>query len=264
MALYKFDKDDNEYLQWMSANPFCFIVNTRRVKDSNLFVLHKSKCSHIASTAGLDKGAYTERNYVKIVSSDINELRNWFKENNTKFKGEFTECKTCNSFSEKFIENPVFLFPEIIEDEKTVFFEGAKKQITVNAYERNFKARQECLKHYGYACSVCDIDFSKIYGIIGKDFIHVHHLKEIYAIGNTYKIDPISDLRPVCPNCHSMLHQRKPCYSIDELKQIITIQANENDLPEHAKAGIERARKQADAELLTPHEEVIKKYAKYL
>lgn len=37
-----------------------------------------------------------------------------------------------------------------------------------------------------------------------------------------------------------------------------------NELPEHVKTGIERSRKQAEAGLLTPHEEVMKKYAKYL
>lgn len=37
-----------------------------------------------------------------------------------------------------------------------------------------------------------------------------------------------------------------------------------NDLPQYVKAGIERARKQAEQGLLTPHDEMIKKYAKYL
>jgi hypothetical protein len=37
-----------------------------------------------------------------------------------------------------------------------------------------------------------------------------------------------------------------------------------NNLPEHVKQGIERSKKQADAGLLTPHEDVMKKYAKYL
>ena len=37
-----------------------------------------------------------------------------------------------------------------------------------------------------------------------------------------------------------------------------------NDLPEHVKAGIERGRKQAAEGKLTPHDEVMKKYAKYL
>jgi hypothetical protein len=37
-----------------------------------------------------------------------------------------------------------------------------------------------------------------------------------------------------------------------------------SDLPEHVKAGIERGRKQAAEGKLTPHDEVMKKYAKYL
>jgi hypothetical protein len=37
-----------------------------------------------------------------------------------------------------------------------------------------------------------------------------------------------------------------------------------NDLPEHVKAGIEREKKQATEGKLTPHDEVMKKYAKYL
>ena len=37
-----------------------------------------------------------------------------------------------------------------------------------------------------------------------------------------------------------------------------------NDLPEYVKEGIIRSKKQADAGQLTPHDEVMKKYAKYL
>ncbi|HEY8929019.1 MAG TPA: hypothetical protein VIM55_07500 [Mucilaginibacter sp.] len=36
------------------------------------------------------------------------------------------------------------------------------------------------------------------------------------------------------------------------------------DLPEHVKSGIERARQQVREGKLTPHDEVMKKYAKYL
>lgn len=221
MTLRIFDNDDNKYLKWMHTNPSYFIVNTPRMKNRNYFMLHKSKCHHVSTTTRIEKGAYTERDYIKIGSDDLNELKNWFERNNTKFKGDFIECKTCKPFSEKFIDNPIFLFPDIIENDAVILFEGAKKQITVNSYERNLKARQRCLDQYGYMCSVCDIDFEKIYGIIGKDFIHVHHLKEISDIGNEYIVDPINDLKPVCPNCHSMLHQRKPCFTIDELIEMM-------------------------------------------
>jgi 5-methylcytosine-specific restriction protein A len=99
--------------------------------------------------------------------------------------------------------------------------EGSVRQVLVNAYERSSAARAACLSHYGHSCSVCGFDFEKTYGTIGKDFIHVHHLKEISSIGQKYHVDPIQDLRPVCPNCHAMLHRRTPAYSIDELKQAI-------------------------------------------
>jgi len=63
--------------------------------------------------------------------------------------------------------------------------------------------------------------FSETCGDIDKNFIHVHHLKEISQIGEEYEIDPLKDLRPVCPNCHAILHRQKQAYTIEELKKII-------------------------------------------
>ncbi|HMN27668.1 MAG TPA: HNH endonuclease [Caldilineaceae bacterium] len=103
----------------------------------------------------------------------------------------------------------------------TKLIEGAKKQVTVNAYERNPQAREECIKHYGYNCSVCGFNFEMVYGNLGKIYTHVHHLVALASIGDSYVIDPINDLRPVCANCHAMLHQRDPAFSTDELKAII-------------------------------------------
>jgi 5-methylcytosine-specific restriction protein A len=102
--------------------------------------------------------------------------------------------------------------------------EGSTRQVLVNTYERNSAARAACLAHYGHRCTVCDFDFGMTYGPIGKDFIHVHHLKEIASIAKEYQVDPIQDLRPVCPNCHAMLHRRKPAFSIGDLKQVLCAQ----------------------------------------
>jgi len=87
--------------------------------------------------------------------------------------------------------------------------EGAKTTITINAYERSTKARNACIAHYGTTCCVCGFDFEKVYGEIGKGFTHVHHIKRLADIAENYIVDPINDLRPVCPNCHSMLHRDK-------------------------------------------------------
>ena len=106
-------------------------------------------------------------------------------------------------------------------DKNIKYAEGKTKTVLVNSYERNTVARQKCIEHYGVVCQVCGFDFEKIYGSIGKGFIHVHHKVDIATIGNEYSIDPINDLIPVCPNCHSMLHKKKPAYLVDELKQMM-------------------------------------------
>jgi 5-methylcytosine-specific restriction enzyme A len=104
--------------------------------------------------------------------------------------------------------------------------EGAKKTIIVNAYERHPQAKKKCVQHHGVSCCICDFNFENTYGILGKDFIHVHHLKPISTIGKSYEIDPIIDLRPVCPNCHAMLHQKKEVLSIEELKMMLKKKQN--------------------------------------
>lgn len=112
------------------------------------------------------------------------------------------------------------LYPEVISPTVNLP-EGKKKQVIVNTFERNTVARNLCIKYFGAQCSVCDFDFDKKYGTIGKGFIHVHHLVELSTIGAEYKVNPITDLRPVCPNCHAMLHQKSPAYNIEELRDII-------------------------------------------
>jgi len=99
--------------------------------------------------------------------------------------------------------------------------EGIKKTIIINAYERNPKARKKCIKKYGYNCFICGFNFQKNYGEIGKEFIHVHHLKPLSEIQKEYEVNPIEDLRPVCPNCHAMLHRKEPAYSIKEIQDIL-------------------------------------------
>jgi predicted HNH restriction endonuclease len=53
----------------------------------------------------------------------------------------------------------VTIAEEIPEKAIVKLSEGAKKQITVNAYGRNKRARKQCLQNYGFICSVCDFDF---------------------------------------------------------------------------------------------------------
>ena len=62
-----------------------------------------------------------------------------------------------------------------------------------------------------------------IYGMVAKYIIEVHHIVPISQIGKQYIIDPIKDLVPVCPNCHTIIHTKKICYTIEEMKEILKI-----------------------------------------
>ncbi len=104
----------------------------------------------------------------------------------------------------------------------SLYFEGAVRRIAVNAYERNSAAREQCVAHYGASCTVCGFNFGDTYGEMGQGFIHVHHLTPLASVKEGYQVDPIADLRPVCPNCHAMLHMRTPPFAIDELAAIIS------------------------------------------
>lgn len=112
------------------------------------------------------------------------------------------------------------LYPDEL-DKEVVFREGARRQVTVNAYERNPQARRDCIQHYGARCFICGFDFKEVYGEIAVGFIHVHHLRPLSEIGEEYEIDPVKDLRPVCPNCHAVLHLRKTAFSIEEVRDFI-------------------------------------------
>ncbi|MGW1456072.1 HNH endonuclease [Salegentibacter agarivorans] len=120
------------------------------------------------------------------------------------------------------------IFPDEV-DTNQKYSEGKTKQVIVNSFERNPIARQECIEHYGLNCQVCDFNFREKFGEIGEKFIHVHHIIDISTIGKEYSVNPKTDLIPVCPNCHAMLHKKKPAYSILELKHIIQKSTNGNN-----------------------------------
>lgn len=110
---------------------------------------------------------------------------------------------------------------EISKKEETKILEGSKKQVLVNVYERDSKARQKCLDKFGYICKICNFDFEKKYGSIGKEFIHVHHLIPLSELNKEYEVNPLEDLIPVCPNCHAMLHKSIPAYKPEDIINFI-------------------------------------------
>ncbi len=103
----------------------------------------------------------------------------------------------------------------------SLYSEGAVQRILVNRYERDTRARAACVEYHGAKCVVCGFDFGSVYGHALNGFTHVHHLKPLSQAGPDYVIDPIADLRPVCPNCHAVIHQKDPSYSLDDVRSML-------------------------------------------
>ncbi len=113
--------------------------------------------------------------------------------------------------------------PEEVAESPTLF-EGAVRQVTVNAYERNPVTRQRCIAAHGTTCCVCGFSFGAVYGPEAEGYIHVHHIRPMSEVGGEYVVDPVEDLRPVCPNCHAVLHLGGECRTIDEVRQLVAQQ----------------------------------------
>lgn len=91
----------------------------------------------------------------------------------------------------------------------------------VNVYERNPLNRKACIALKGTTCAVCGLNFEKKYGPVGAGFIEIHHRKPVSQYDGEQLVNPLTDLVPVCANCHAMLHRRNPPYSVEELKEMI-------------------------------------------
>ncbi len=166
----------------------------------------------------LEKGKIVHPGHNYILASLILE-----KENNLLLEGKnasdlIRKQKTTTTLIEKQYPTEESAF-----DIKSKYEEGNVIPMYVNRYERNQKAKNICIKHYGAFCQGCGFDFGKVYGAYANGFIHVHHLKPLSEINKTYLVDPIKDLIPLCANCHSAVHLSKPILTIDKLKKNMKI-----------------------------------------
>ena len=179
--------------------------------------------------SGLGMYQYVRFKLLETYTDDILSLHHMHEHG---LKGNLQGVQGCSGELLDFLLNPYEKVNEDVydvdypEDDETLY-EGALIKVMANKYERNQKARREC---------VAKKDFEATYGEIGKGFIHVHHLTPISSIGKEYKLDVDNDLAPVCPNCHYMLHRKDPPYTIEELQEKISaVQKGKENKPAASK-----------------------------
>lgn len=209
-ALRQFDSDypeSNMYKSWLDRNTYKYAIDFNGKLYPPKHILYMVTGVETTHFSGGDE---TNRVFEKLGFTIVNK-------NNYASAEDIVEEIWHQYLSDSHTGNPN------IDDDKEItrYQEGTRVKITSYRYERDSKARQACLEYFGTNCSVCDFDFGMIYGGIGEGFIHVHHLVPISERDTEYSVDPKEDLRPVCPNCHAMLHRTNPPYTIEELKSVI-------------------------------------------
>jgi putative restriction endonuclease len=109
--------------------------------------------------------------------------------------------------------------------------EGSVQTVFTTVYERDPALRGQALSIHGYTCFGCGCNFEERYRVHGRGFIHIHHLKPLHSLGGPQSVNPKTDMIPVCPNCHCMIHRRKRhTLSLEELRKIVRPLKGSGDL----------------------------------
>jgi HNH endonuclease len=184
-------------------------------------VLHGSRCQHLGSgppyfTAADGFGVLTAKR--KICAMET-ELWAW-----ASARGVAVDpCRHC--LHREFIHSGVSggrneLRVDDVNSALSIV-EGAVETILSTRFERDREARRLCLAHHGYACRCCGLTMSDLYGELGEEYIHVHHKLPLSEIRQSYVPNPVEDLVPVCPNCHTMIHRSTTPLSVQQLAEIV-------------------------------------------
>jgi 5-methylcytosine-specific restriction protein A len=74
-----------------------------------------------------------------------------------------------------------------------------------------------------FKCTACGFDFGQAYGELGHHYIECHHIQPVSEM-RPGEMTRITDLVPLCANCHRMIHRSRPMKTIAELKTVLAAQ----------------------------------------
>lgn len=186
-------------------------------------------------------GSHYENNKMNIYTIKSNKKFSITEQGNSLLRNNYENVRTImhSNLGSNNIEKMLKIIYKTINSDDKVFVydendritEGEIYQNNSTKRKRSQKLRKAAIKYYtqtngSIKCAVCGFDFKKVYHELGEGFIEMHHEHPIYQlpnIGNNEFIkNAIKDIKPVCANCHRMIHRnREKPLSIKKLKKII-------------------------------------------
>lgn len=114
-------------------------------------------------------------------------------------------------------------------EEETVL-EGMPVEKRLLIKQRSQKLRETARAYYagkmgGLRCTVCGFCFADHYPELGDGYIELHHEKPLYQYEEEdfeqFLPKAIENLKPLCANCHRMIHRRKEPLTVAELTALL-------------------------------------------
>lgn len=113
--------------------------------------------------------------------------------------------------------------------DESVITEGQLNRRTANYRKRSNRLRDAAVQHCTVGgklpCASCSFDFDRAYVGIGAGYIQIHHLEPI-AFGGARELtlsEAIEKVRPLCANCHVMVHRKDPWLTMERLTDSLSV-----------------------------------------
>lgn len=136
-----------------------------------------------------------------------------------------TDLKVIAANIKASIDIKIVTATSLLQEDDPIAYEGSISYRWHKVIERNpaivEKKKRSILNAHGkLACEICDFDFERVYGELGKGFIECHHKIPLSQIDHETPT-LLSDLSLVCANCHRIIHRNIETHSFEQIKKQI-------------------------------------------
>ena len=212
MTYVIFENKEKQYQDWLRSNPDGYVLNTTKNISVEYMPLHCSACLKISKyMINMAKDAFTGQQYIKICSTNPEELFKWIRQKGG--KGFTKLCSTCNPLVDKLYQLQIE-FEEGVQESISLTSNERKKRLSsatkkpesiivlTRIFKRNPDVVAEVLHRANGSCEKCGKNAPFNRASNGTPYLEVHHSIRLSDGGD----DSVTNAVALCPNCHRKTH----------------------------------------------------------